>query len=384
MPEERHNTSRPADRRPIISNAYVRWLAVFGAWLLIAAFFAAVGSQSTEEAGRMVSPADAFFQMMVYWLVWAAVTPAILWFARIFHWDRGQRWRSLIAHAGFSAVVAPLQCYLYLGLKSLLGPALGFTIVASPKGLSFALQCLTNVPVYFIIVAVYNAFAYYHMYHQQKSETSELQARLAEAELAALKMQLQPHFLFNTLNAISVLMTEDVEKANQMLIRLSELLRLTLESSGRQQVSLKQELEFLERYLEIERIRFADRLQVNMDVEPATLDARVPNLILQPLVENAIRHSIAPRAKGGQLDVRARRKNGKLELEIHDDGPGMAEQATPPDPRGGIGLANCQARLAQHYGDDHGFEHGISPEGGFSVLLTMPFETSSSPSDSRT
>jgi sensor histidine kinase YesM len=149
-------------------------------------------------------------------------------------------------------------------------------------------------------------------------------------------------------------------------------------------VPLKQELDFLERYLEIERIRFADRLRVHMDVEPSTLDARIPNLILQPLVENAIQHSIAPRAKGGQLDVRARRKNGKLELEIHDDGPGMTAQATASDPQSGIGLANCQARLAQHYGDDHGFEHGTSPDGGFSVVLTLPFETACSSNESRT
>jgi LytS/YehU family sensor histidine kinase len=232
-----------------------------------------------------------------------------------------------------------------------------------------------NVFVYFMIVAIYNAFAYYHMYHREKSAISDLEARLAEAELSALKMQLQPHFLFNTLNAISVLMTEDIEKANQMLVRLSELLRVTLESSGRQQVSLKQELDFLERYLGIERIRFSDRLSVHIDVEPETLDACVPNLILQPLVENAIRHGIAPRAEGGRLDVRARRRNGKLELEIHDDGPGMEQGHA--EPRNGIGLANCRARLAQLYGDDQGFEYGPPPDGGFSVVLTLPFLTQS-------
>jgi LytS/YehU family sensor histidine kinase len=252
--------------------------------------------------------------------------------------------------------------------------------MAELKGMGFALQCLMNAVVYFVIVAVYNAFAYYQMYHRQKSATSELQARLAEAELAALKMQLQPHFLFNTLNAISVLMTEDVEKANQMLVRLSELLRLTLESSGRQQVILKQELEFLECYLEIERIRFADRLQTHLDVEPAVLDALVPNLILQPLVENAIRHGIASRVQGGRLDVHARRRNGKLELEIRDNGPGALEDGTESDPQGGIGLANCRARLAQLYGNEHRFEYGKSPEGGYSVVLTLPLRTEQSAS----
>ena len=383
MQEQQPETSRPPNREPILKNFYIRWGAVFGAWLLIAAFFAAVGSQSYQEKGQIADPEEAFLFMLIYWLAWAIVSPAILRFARAFHWDRGYRWRSIAAHFGFAAVIAPLQCYLYLGLKSLIGSALGITPVASPEGWTFTLQCLMNAAVYFVIVAVYNAFAYYHLYHRQKSATSELQARLAEAQLAALKMQLQPHFLFNTLNAISVLMTEDVKKANQMLVRLSELLRLALDSSGRQQVPLKQELEFLERYLDIERIRFADRLKVKLDVEPATLEARVPNLILQPLVENAIRHGIAPRAEGGRLDVHARRRNGKLELEIHDDGPGMAEQAAPAEPRNGIGLANCQARLSQLYGEEHGFEHGTSPDGGFSVILTLPFETTPLPTENQ-
>jgi len=375
MQEEQSDTHLRQDHEPILKNFYLRWAVILAIWLLIAAFFAAVGSQSAHEMGRFATPADAFIQMAVYWLAWAIVSPIILRFARHFHWDRGERWRSLIAHGVLAAVIAPIQCYIYLGLKSLAAFAFPVTPVAAPKGLTFALQCLTNAFVYFVIVAVYNAFAYYHMYHRQKMATSQLQARLAEAELAALKMQLQPHFLFNTLNAVSVLMTENVEKANQMLVRLSELLRLTLESSGRQQVSLKQELEYLECYLEIERIRFADRLQTHLDVEPATLDARVPNLILQPLVENAIRHGIAPRARGGRLDVRARRRNGNLELVIHDDGPGMAGDEPETDPRGGIGLANCRARLTQLYGKHHRFEYGKSPGGGFSVVLTLPYRT---------
>jgi signal transduction histidine kinase len=375
--------ARSTAREPILQNFYVRWAAVFGAWLLIGAFFAIVTSQSTHVKGQITNPEEASLSMMIYWLAWAIVSPAILYCARFFHWDRGHRWRSIAAHTVIAAVIAPGQCYLYLGLKLLIGSAFRIPLTADSEGYTLALQCLMNGVVYFIIVAVYNAFAYYRMYHRQKSETSELQARLAEAELAALKMQLQPHFLFNTLNAISVLMTEDVDKANQMLVRLSELLRITLDGSGRQQVPLKQELEFLERYLDIERIRFADRLEVNLDVEPATLDAHVPNLILQPLVENAIRHSIAPREKGGQLDIRARHRDGKLELEIHDDGDGLPGRSASSAHRNGIGLANCQARLTQLYGSEHGFALGPSPDGGFSVTLTLPFQTTPTPAATR-
>jgi signal transduction histidine kinase len=343
--------------------------------LLIAAFFAAVGSLGGEEAGAGPTRSDHLFQMTVYWLVWAFFSLAVLRFARHFHLDRGQLRRSLLAHLGCVLIVAPTQLAAYVSLKRAMAPVFGFTPAEWPEGRAFFAESVVNVFVYVMIVGVYNAFSYYHMYHRERSALSDLEARLAEAELAALKMQLQPHFLFNTLNAISVLINEDVNKANQMLVRLSELLRLTLESSGRQQVTLKQELDFLDRYLGIERIRFSDRLSVHLDVEPDTLDARVPNLILQPLVENAIRHGIAPRAEGGRLDVRARRLDGTLELTIHDDGPGIAEDCDDDGSRDGIGLANCRARLEQLYGDRHRLEYGRPSEGGFSVVLTLPFLT---------
>jgi two-component sensor histidine kinase len=372
---QRKRTETSGGREPIIKNIYVRWATIFGIWLLLAAFFAAVGSLGGEGTGERPKQTDYLFQMTIFWLVWATFSIPVLRFARHFHFDHGQIWRSLPAHIGLFAVIAPLHLATYNSVKHALGPALGFTVMPWPEGRAFFAESIVNVFVYVLVVAIYNAFAYYHMYHREKSAISDLEARLAAAELSALKMQLQPHFLFNTLNAISVLMTEDVEKANQMLVRLSELLRLTLESSGHQQVSLKQELDFLERYLGIERIRFSDRLDVHLDVEPETLDARVPNLILQPLVENAIRHGIAPRAEGGRLDVRARRRNGKLELTVHDDGPGMAPGHAATDSSNGIGLANCRARLTQLYGDDHGFEYGRLPDGGFSVVLTLPFLT---------
>jgi signal transduction histidine kinase len=374
-------TRRPTAHEPIYGSFFIGLAGLFGAWALISLLGAALSLQYGGNQ-RQLPGANRVGLYTLYWLSWAALTPVILRFARHFHWDWEKRWRLLIAHLGCAAVIAPLQVLLYTGSKFLL--AFGFGATPSSPRLVLALLSFLNIPVYFAIVALYNAFAYYQMYHRERSATSELRARLAEAELAALRMQLQPHFLFNTLNAISVLMTEDVKKADRMLVRLSELLRLTLDSSGRQYVSLKQELEFLERYLDIERIRFADRLQVQFDVEPATLDARVPNLILQPLVENAIRHGIAPRAEGGQLDFHARRRNGKLELEVHDDGPGMGKQTAPSDARRGIGLANCEARLAQLYGAEHRFEHGASPDGGFSVVLKLPFETAPTPIESRT
>src|SRR5262249_32977164 len=154
-------------------------------------------------------------------------------------------------------------------------------------------------------------------------KASQLEARLAQAQLQALKSQLHPHFFFNTLHAISSLMRKDIEAADRMLTRLSDLLRLTLENVGAQETTLRQELDFLEGYLEIEQTRCRDRLQVKIEIEPETLDARVPNLILQPLVENAVRHGVAPRAAPGRIEISARRVGGKLEMQVRDNGAGL-------------------------------------------------------------
>jgi LytS/YehU family sensor histidine kinase len=186
-------------------------------------------------------------------------------------------------------------------------------------------------------------------------------------------MQLHPHFLFNTLNTISVLMQEDVEAANRMLVRLSELLRLTLRNTDAHEVSLKQELEFLRGYLEIEQTRFQDRLRVRWQVAADTLDAQVPNLLLQPLVENAIRHGIAPRSTAGTIEIRAARRNGTIELQVRDDGAGLSGELKQNN--SGIGLANTQARLKQLYGDKHRFHLAPADGGGLMVTVTIPFHT---------
>ncbi len=200
---------------------------------------------------------------------------------------------------------------------------------------------------------------------------SRLESQLAQANLRMLKMQLHPHFLFNTLNAISSLMHSDVEAADRMIVRLSDLLRMALEKDDRHQVPLESELDFLHRYLAIEQIRFRDRLKVDIDVEPVCLPAQVPRLILQPLVENAIRHGIAMRSAAGRLAIRARRRGARLELSVADDGPGL-----PPNRplRPGVGLANTQARLAQLYGGDGSLELVDGEGGGFEVVVEIPFE----------
>jgi LytS/YehU family sensor histidine kinase len=195
-------------------------------------------------------------------------------------------------------------------------------------------------------------------------------------------MQLNPHFLFNTLNAVSALMLKDVNAANRMIARLGDLLRLALENTERQEVPLQQEIEFLRRYLEIEQIRFGDRLQLKMDVDPATLTAAVPNLILQPLVENAIRYAIEPQEAAGQIELHSSRDNGRLILQVSDNGTGTGHQTAGLFENGSngreqVGLRNTRERLRKLYGDHQVFQLTRNARGGVTASLTIPFQVAS-------
>jgi LytS/YehU family sensor histidine kinase len=224
---------------------------------------------------------------------------------------------------------------------------------------------------YFSLVGLGHAIAYWHEAEERALNAERLQTRLAEAQLQALQRQLQPHFLFNTLHTISSLMRSDVEAADVMIDRLSDLLRMSLRSNA-QEVSVKQEIEILQSYLAIEQTRFRDRLSVEIDVDPAVLDARVPHLLLQPLVENAVRHGIAPRARPGRVGIRAVRSGGQLQINVQDSGDGL-----PPDRlvamNDGVGLGNTRARLAHLYGSAHSFSFANLPGGGFQVTVSLPF-----------
>ncbi len=221
------------------------------------------------------------------------------------------------------------------------------------------------------IVAAQNAVTYYWKFHERELHAAALETRLTEARLQALQMQLNPHFLFNTLNAIASLMHKDVDAADRMIVRLSELLRYALDSTDEQEVPLHQELDFLGRYLDIQRARFGERLVIRQEIAPDVLDARVPNLILQPLVENAIEHGIEPRARAGEILLRAFRRGAMLILEVQDNGKGLAPGGKPAE---GIGLANTRARLQQLYGASQRLElQPASPE-GLVVHIELPLQ----------
>jgi LytS/YehU family sensor histidine kinase len=225
---------------------------------------------------------------------------------------------------------------------------------------------------YWAIIAVSHAFAYYRESQDRALTTAQLQTRLAEARLQALQRQLHPHFLFNTLHTISALMHRDIDAADTMLARLSDLLRLTLERVGTQVVPLKDELDFINKYLDIERTRYAERLATTFIIEPDTLGAAVPNFLLQPIVENALRHGIGPKVGGGRVEVRAHHNGEWLQLVVQDDGYGV-----PPDKldafNTGVGLSNTRSRLEHLYPGNHTFEFQTPAGGGLAVTIVIPF-----------
>jgi LytS/YehU family sensor histidine kinase len=208
----------------------------------------------------------------------------------------------------------------------------------------------------------------------REQQAAMLEIRLAQANLRALKMQLHPHFLFNTLKSIAALVRKNENRtAIKMLVQLGDFLRLALENKGVQEITLQQELDFLERYLDIEKIRFQERLTVCVEAEPAVLDAYVPNMILQPLVENAIHHGIAPHADAGRIEIRAHLEDGQLVMQVRDDGPGL--DPNRQSRREGVGLTNIRERLENLYGKVYDFSLHNAEEGGLVAGITIPFVT---------
>jgi two-component system, LytTR family, sensor kinase len=350
-----------------------QWLFIFGAWTLPGLYFAIqVYLQHAYEA-RPITLTQALLRGIVFWLLWVVSSPLILWLARTFPIPRREWLDGLLFHAPAGFIFSFAHLLLYVAISSRLSRGVWPDSVSAmlaefqPVFLSsFAWWSL----IYWTILLASYAFDYYHRYQAGQLRASKLETELAQSQLAALKMQLHPHFLFNTLHSISALMREDVEAADQMIARLGEFLRMTLRNSGEQETTLEQELNFLECYLEIERLRFQDRLTTRIEAEPDAMDARVPNLFLQPIVENAIRHGVTRQMNEGVVAISARRDNGRLRVEVRDNGPGLTAKNGVAD---GVGLANTRSRLRRLYGDDHNFGMTNAAEGGLVVSLEIPY-----------
>jgi signal transduction histidine kinase len=308
-----------------------------------------------------------------YWYSWAVLTPGILSLTRRFPFDRSAWKMAIPIHVAGVVIATSLHVVLTVALRMGTYYAIGESLdtwlheAQEMLFLNFDWEMMT----YWTIVGVGTALRYLHEVRAKELAAVQLETRLVEARLHTLQRQMQPHFLFNTLNTISALMHRDVEAADAMIARLSDLLRMSLQRVGVQEVPLKEELDFLSKYLEIEQTRFRDRLTVVFDVEAETLHALVPNLLLQPLVENAIKHGIGPRPTPGQIAVRARVNGAMLELDVQDNGVGLSA-ARLTDFNRGVGLSNTRSRLDHLYGSLHRFEFRQPAEGGLLVCIAIP------------
>jgi len=376
----------PADRRfdtngagidlpsPARPRYGLRYPLVFAVATLLGVLSSALAVQFTRALGK---PAADWTTLVVlnctYWYVWALFTPSIVWLSQHFRFERQGLVRAILVHLPSVALFSFAHIAAMTGVR--------WWLVASSQSFSWWIEvkrsALQNfdweMMTYWAIAGLSHAVLYYRESRDRAVRASQLETQLVEAQMAALRQQLQPHFLFNTLHAISALMHRDVDAADRTLMRLSDLLRMTLENLGQQESTLQAELDFLSKYLEIEQTRFADRLVVLFDIEPETLDALVPTLLLQPLVENAIKHGISKKSGPGHIDIRARPDHDKLWIEVRDDGNGLSETALIALQKG-IGVSTTRARLQHQFGADYRFEfHRL--EEGVAVVVAVPWRT---------
>jgi signal transduction histidine kinase len=342
---------------------------------------------STRLAGQPLGWQTVLLGNMPWWLMWAGLTPPTIALARRLRPDAG--WPAFAAgHATAAALLSIVHhvivgaLYYYTRTRGTVLPMGGrlveMTLVRQFSNF-FALYFTLNLLTYFAIVAAYYGLEYYKRYRAGELRAARLEAGMQRARLEALRMELNPHFLFNTLNAVAGLVRRNEgSQAVNMLARLSELLRTTLEEGDDPEVPLDRELELLRNYLDIERIRFGDRLKVEVTADPTARTALVPPLILQPLVENAVRHGVAKHSGRGHIEVRASSRDGVLELSVVNTGPPALAFASVSDPeRSGIGLANTRQRLAELYGAQGSLTFEALTGGGARAVIRLPLRSGS-------
>jgi two-component system, LytTR family, sensor kinase len=347
------------------------WALVLAGWTVVGlGYFASLahseGGSATAGRARLL-----VFTVGTAW-IWALLTPAVLWLTRSVCLAPGSLGRTaaryLAVATGFFLASGILEWGLGLATGMSTGGQFWTTVLT---------ECLeTRLLAFLAIVTLGWAARYFALYRTRHLHASELETRLARTHLQVLKLQLQPHFLFNTLNAIAELVHTDPEAADQMITRLGRLLRLSLDHAGHQVVPLRQEADFLRVYIEIEQVRFQDRLQIVWDLSSETLDAAVPTLLWQPVLENAIRHGVTPMAGRGRIVIASRREGEDLVLEIRDNGRGLpAGDAL----REGVGLRNIRERVGQLYGRRARFTLAPALGGGTLATLRFPFTPCDAP-----
>ena len=345
------------------------WAAGFAIWTVLgflavlqnALFFRAMGEPVPWGSLIPVRLAD--------WYTCALFTPLYFWLVRRYPLDEGSWLRSVPVHLGATVAFVVAKYAIYTPIYNALRPP---ERAARTIGEMLAGSFIIENVIFWAMIGVIQAVESFRKLREREVQAAQLAGQLANARLDALTGQLHPHFLFNTLQGVSTLLHRDPAAADTMLTRLSDLLRRTLQQGGGHEVTLSEELELLELYLGIMRTRFADRLTVEIDVDEALGDALVPRFILQPLVENALRHGVERRGGAGLVEIRGRRDGASLLLSVRDDGPGTGGSGGHA-PADGVGLSNTRHRLRQLYGDAQRLELSGGASGGFEVFIAIPF-----------
>ena len=359
----------------------INWKWIIGAYIVVSLIYTGEHALRAYLLGDLIGTFRLYGEQFLYWGILAAQTPFILRVARRFRIEKATLLNVLIPHLAFFLFFVTIHNLVWMiSWNMIFNEGDIITIFSEMWGLRsrHLLALMIYSYRYILILALYVAFDYSWRYNQEEIaratfalERSNLQAQLSRAQFDALRMQLHPHFLFNTLNTISILIDEEPEKANRMLHHLSDLLRFTLEKSGKDEVQLGEEIDYIQRYLKIEQIRFEDRLTVTYDIPEETMGIRIPNLILQPIVENAIKHGIAPSAKSGHIHISSSVSAEDVIITVEDNGAGFPDD---DDWNEGIGLSNTRARLDRFSRASDRFKIGIGALGGARVTLVLPKE----------
>lgn len=358
-----------------MQNPWIRYAAVVAGWAFLGLMLSVevYFNFRVQLGADRVSFLDAALPQFGRVAMWALMAPLILCMRQKLPLSRG-RWVGGVGfHLGMSLVV---MATYYLG-RTLAYVLLNDERWADFWDMAFAGfwgRNIIDMAYYWAVLAFGYSVEIYRRYKREELKSVQLEARLIETELKALREQLRPHFLFNTLNTISVLVRENKnDEAVTLIARLSSLLRMSLDNTRVHEVTVRQEMDFLDRYIDIQKARFSDRLSVSVAIEPAAMEARIPNLLLQPLVENAILHGIAPKSGPGRVDVLGRVEGGRLHLEVRDDGPGLGDGTRRA--KEGVGLSNTRERIARIYGAQGQLLLRSEAGRGVSVQIVLPCRT---------
>lgn len=385
MKNHQGQTSENFEAGALWQTLWVRGAIVVGVWTLLGVIYAAPIYVEVTSEGMSHAAWRVFSWGILTWLAWAPLTPLITWLGRRFSFVESSWKTSLLVHVPSFVTISAIHSAVAAAITLLIRPFDNMDkgpTTFMPRFLSrFKGSIGGDLLIYAGIIGVYYAIDYYFKYREREFRAAQLETQLAVAQLDSLRMQLHPHFLFNTLNGIVGLVRDNRNQAAVgMLVGLSDLLRHALEHSNEQEVTLKEELDFIQIYLNIQQMRFSDRLKVETDIDPKTLKALVPNLLLQPLAENAIKHGFSQRSMSGLIRLTSHIENGHLHLAVLDDGAGLPGNWQMKSSVG-IGIANTVARLQQLYNGEHRFNIRNREDVGVEVTVVIPFHTSSGDRD---